>query len=340
MLRLIRSLPHEQHGISLVELMISLTLGLIIVSALAGMIANQSTLRAELDRSSKMIANGKYAIEVLSDDFRMAGFYGTLAPTTLALPAALPDPCSVSATELAAALRLHVQGYDAATPSSAASGVPSCVSSVATALKAGSDVVVMRRADNATEIDPGVAVNGTHYLQPSLCSYDAESYVLATDPSLLTLRQMGCTATSTTPYATARPFRVEIYFVDSNNEAADGIPTLKKIELQNGAFSGAIPLVEGIEFLQVEYGLDDNNDGVADRFIQCSACSVSDWASVVSVKLNLVSRSQEQSARYVNDKTLSLGEAGTVGPFNDAFRRNAYYQSVRLVNPAARKESP
>jgi len=104
----------SQRGLSLVELMISITLGLLILSALTTLFVNQSRTRAELDKSNRMIDNGRYALELLSENLRLAGFYGDLDPSSIALPASIDDPCSVDPAVIAGALRLHVGGYDAA----------------------------------------------------------------------------------------------------------------------------------------------------------------------------------------------------------------------------------
>lgn len=332
--------PLRDAGYSLIEMMISLTLGLIIMAALGGMLVEQLNLRSELDRSSRMIGNGTYAISLLSSELKLAGFYDAMDPTALALPAAMPDPCSETAADIAAALRLHVQGYDAATATSAAAAPPACVTGAATALRTGSDILVIRRADTAVAIDPAAATNGTHYLQASLCPLDTATFLLDAYPVNLTLRQKGCTASSTTPYAQVRPFHVEIYFVDGNHEAGDGVPTLKKIALRDGVFGDPVSLVEGVEFLQVEYGLDNDADGVADSYSSCAACTVANWASVVSAKLHLVARAHEPTRGYVEDKVFTLGTAGTVGPYNDTIKRASYQQLVRLVNPSARRELP
>ncbi len=330
----------KQGGLSLIELMISMTLGLIILAVLGSMMVNQGWQRAELDKSTRMIGNGAYAIDLIAENLRLAGYYDSFDPTSLALPAAMPDPCSLVSSDISAALRLHVQGYDAATPTAAIGAPPSCVAAVTTGLKPGSDIVVIRRADTTTALNPAAAAAGTHYLQASLCTLDAKSYLLDTQPANLTLRQKNCTAGSTTPYALVRPFHIDIFYVDANNLAGDGIPTLKKVQLSQGAFSAAIPLVEGVDYLQAEYGLDTNNDGVAESYTSCSACSIADWASVVSVKLHVIAKAPESSRRFVDDKTLSLGSAGTVGPFTDGFKRNSFNQTVRLVNPSSRREIP
>lgn len=328
-----------QRGLSLIELMISLTLGLIILASLGSMIVNQLRMRTELDRSSRMISNGTYAINLLAGELRLAGFYDALDPTSLPLPAAMPDPCDQAAANIAGTLRMHVQGEDAASIAATAAS-PTCVTAEATGLKAGSDILVVRRAVTTAPINPAAVVAGTHYLQASLCPLDGVTYRLDTQAASFTLRQKDCTESSTTPYALVRPFRVTIYFVDSNHRPGDGIPTLKKVELRDGAFGDAVAMVEGIEYLQIEYGLDNDNDGVADTYTTCSACTIAQWASVVAVKLHVLARSTEESRGYINDKVYSLGLAGDVGPLNDAVKRASYHQVVRLVNPSARRELP
>src|SRR3989338_11045766 len=106
-----------QHGLSLIEMMISITIGLIILSAMATLFSNQSKVRNELDKSNRMIDNGRYALELLTDNVRLAGFYGNYMPS--GTPAATPDPCNLTTITTAATnldvLRHHVQGYNAAT---------------------------------------------------------------------------------------------------------------------------------------------------------------------------------------------------------------------------------
>ena len=82
----------SERGLSLVELMISITLGLLIVAALVTVFANVSKSRSELERGSEQLENGRAAIEVLSEDLQLAGFYGEV--NVKGTPTALPDPCS------------------------------------------------------------------------------------------------------------------------------------------------------------------------------------------------------------------------------------------------------
>ena len=142
-----------QAGLTLIEFMISIVLGMVIVAAMAMLIGNQSVARSEVDRSGRLIENGRYAITTIVEDLQMAGYWGEIytnpdAPTSLTTVASLPNPCSatVNSPENAASMGvtegtfLYLQAYDG---SSYTAGDLSCV----TNWKPGTDIVVVRRAD-------------------------------------------------------------------------------------------------------------------------------------------------------------------------------------------------
>ena len=58
----------------------------------------------------------------------------------------------------------------------------------------------------------------------------------------------------------------------------------------------------------------------------------------MAVRAWMVSRSTETTAGFNDDKEYHLGLAGDFGPYNDAFKRRAYSQLVRLNNPAGLRE--
>ncbi|CAH1904749.1 Type IV fimbrial biogenesis protein PilW [Candidatus Nitrotoga sp. HW29] len=351
----------SQRGLSLVELMISITIGLLILSALATLFVNQSKTRTELDKSNRLIDNGRYAVEVLSENLRLAGFYGE---RELIATGVINDPCTTtptnpSVTEMRDALGLHVAGYDASSVV-ATIGTPPCGLTSAE-LKPGSDILVLRRADN-TSISAASALSGTHYIQLSNCKYDVATSVIGKTASDFILRERNCTSTSTLPAANVRRFFVQTYFVSPNNIAGDGIPTLKLKELDPAGTGVFIitPLVEGIEYLQVEYGIDgDNNadgvmddingdtvvsdgdkDGAADSYVT-SCATVECWSNIVSVRLNVIARNIETTAGHTNTNiSYTLGQAGTFGPFNDSYKRHVFAQTVRLINRSGQRERP
>ena len=63
-------------GFSLVELMISVTIGLILLLGLVTLLVNSSASHTEMQKSSAQIENGRYATQLLTDDIQLAGYYG------------------------------------------------------------------------------------------------------------------------------------------------------------------------------------------------------------------------------------------------------------------------
>lgn len=372
------SLPRLQHGLTLVELMVAMALGLLILTAASTLFVQHNQHQVELDKANRLIDNGRYSLELLSENLRLAGYYGEFDPSSAAVPGALPDPCKVSGgkadlPEIRNGIAFAIQAYDAANATATASAPTSCA---LTGLKPGSDVLVIRRAATTLIAQSAIPTSGnnTVYIQGSACETDPGGvFKVDTSPANLQLLGFGCTA----PYALAARMITEVYFVAANNVSGDGIPTLKKVELKDdGTFSTPVPLVEGVEFLQIAYGIDDgedNNgdgdtndlgvdansngsyadagdvlpdvtpDGVPDTYVSCAGTTCdAKWDTMVAVKLYLVARNSESTASYTDTRTYSLGPGGTFTPSGSAanYRRQAYIETVRLMNPALRREKP
>jgi type IV pilus assembly protein PilW len=349
----IRNKTH-QNGFSIIEMMISITIGLIILAGLTAIFISNSRARTEIERANRQIENGRYALQLLSDDVRLAGYYAEFDPSGLTSPGALPDPCVPGLLALRDGLPLHVQGYDNA------STIPSCLSDV----KPNTDILVIRRASTCEagigDCDP-VAANLVPYFQASLCSNPAQLnfpivnngsylgsyYQLHTNPANLTLNKRDCTTV-----AALHRYLTHIYFIANNNKPGDGIPTLKRAELGIDPATGSlgfpiVALVDGIENLQLQYGIDSPTvDGAPDSY-NAAPANVNDWRAVVSIKINLLARNTEPTSGYnttaTSTKTYTLGYDAsgaliTVGPFTDSFKRHAYQSEVRINNAAGRNE--
>ncbi|MES2148889.1 MAG: PilW family protein [Pseudomonadota bacterium] len=346
----------RQSGFTLVELMIASAIGLLILAGMSTMFFNNSVAQAEIEKANRQVENGRYAIQVLGDDLRNAAYYGEFDPSVLALPVAMPDPCATTVAALKGALPLYLQGVD-----NAADGTLGCITDV----RGGTDIVVVRHASNCTIDAPNCEVNsdGAPYIQASLCGNtselgsgdSADFYALDSVTTTLLRHRRDC---STTPgsgtVAALRFLEIHIYFVANNDKAGDGIPTLKRAEIinQGGALSvRTVALVEGIENLQMEYGLDTNNDGSADVYATDPAsfggcllpgCAVSNWTSVVSAKINLLARNTEITNGYSDTKSYVLGNRadGTpnaVGAAGDHYKRHVFQSAIVLPNPAGRR---
>jgi len=351
----------EQSGFTLVELMVSITLGSMVMAVLAVAFVSSSQARRDTDQASRQVENGRYAMQLLSDDLALAGYYAEFDPWPMSSPAAKPDPCATSVASLKAAMPLHVQGYD--NPSTATVAGLTCLSDVRT----GTDIVVIRRVSTciagSTGCDAFVGGTTQPWFQAALCASPTELdssalsdyYAMDTVAAGLPKHKRDCTT-----IADFHRFMTRIYFIANNDNAGDGIPTLKRAELGPTGFT-IVPLVEGIENLQYEYGLDTSatSDGAPDVFTADpdnytgagSVGAIGNWRNVVSMRVNLLARNTDSTPGYSDTKVYTLGRnadgtANTCTPGSSvlcyavAYKRHAFVAEVRLTNPAERAITP
>ena len=391
--RPIASPVRAARGFSLLELMTSITIGLLILAGLASVFVNSSNANREMKNNAEQIENGRYAIEFLTQDLRHAGYYGEL--TTLpAVPGAAPDPCAAptagtvsdaSSSALVLALALPVQYVSAA-------GIPAgCAALLAAAnLQAGSDIVVVRRADTTmlpvTSAASAPVTANTVYLQTTGDAAEIQ-YGVAGNIDFTKKADGAVNASATTPFAplyrrdfsvaatgspaqfqiiaaAIRRYRTHIYFVapcsvpnGGGNVCTGGaddqgrpIPTLKRLELgASGAFS-IVPIVEGIEAIRVDYGVDSLpaiadpgtgliGDGLPDAFV--NAPNVAQMGNTVAVRIYVLARNTSPTNGYVDDKTYALGTAAfTPAAAVQSYKRHVYGAETRIANQSGRREIP
>ena len=330
-------------GFTLVELMVGITLGLLVLAIVSMVFLNVSSNRRDIERTGRQIENGRFAMQLLADDIVNAGYFGELDPRDVGPPATKPDPCSIDVADMKNMVMMHVQGYDAA------AAKPSCVSDV----RPGTALIAVRRTATciAGEANCDPATAGQVNLQSSLCNAELANppisghYIVAPmsapGVAVFTLTQHDCKT-----LAPLRAYAMHVYFVANNNNAGDGVPTLKRAELGADGRFAIVPLVEGIENVQLEYGLDTDGNSVPDAtttdpgtYAGCAAdpCYIANWLNVVTVNVHLLSRATEKTPGYVDSKTYPLGQV-VVGPFDDGFKRHAYTETIRINNPAQRRE--
>ncbi len=278
-------------GFTLVELMISMVIGLFIVLALLTLLINVNRNNGELTKTNRLIENGRFALQLLEDDVAHAGYVGGFVPAfddltvsnAAALgdfPTAVPDPCLAFTswddqykTNL---VGTPVQSYPVTTPTLS---IPVC-GTRAVNLQPNNDVLIVRHMETQSCI-PGAAgcpaTVGEPYFQINRCwdstspGYSTSTYVLGSTTTAFTLRQGSCTPG--TPVATAsagtlseiRRFNSNMYFIRNYADTAgDGIPTLVRSQFGLYTVSGvttpqfkpAEALIPGIDGFRVEFGVD------------------------------------------------------------------------------------
>ncbi len=254
----------RSRGFSLVELMISIVIGLLILASMVALFVNTSGGNREMARANGMIENGRLAIELLANDVTHAGYWGGHVPTfddqtSTAVPGdvptAVPNPCLAYTTPWTAADRgnlVHIplQVYDSDTFCSA----------IVTDKQPNTDVLVIRHAElcaaSATGTGDCADTANELYFQTTRCLTDVNPWVL--DTNGLNLHQRNCTDA-----AEKRRFVSNIYYVRDHSNTGDGIPTLvrSRFGLSGGVLGHQAPeaMVEGIEGFRVELGVDNRS---------------------------------------------------------------------------------
>jgi type IV pilus assembly protein PilW len=170
----------------------------------------------------------------------------------------------------------------------------------------------------------------------------------------------------TTNLAPLRKVIHRVYFISSCNvcsptSKADTTPTLKVAEFVNGAMT-VTPLVEGIEDLQFDYGIDMDGNGAPDCYVSDpttpplaqitpTVCpqpatpylwttAATNWSNVMAVRAHVLARSTDTSSGWTDSRTYDMGLAEPAVTKNDHYKRHAYSAIVRLYNGSGQRETP
>lgn len=276
----------RQAGLSLVELMIAMALGIIIVAALAQLFVGIARSNMEMAKTNTQIENARFAMEFLREELVHAGFWGVHVPEfdDLSLgqgeeptdtPQGVPDPCLAYAAwdqaHVDQLIGIPVAVYEPTDPPDP--NVPYTCDAIVQDRLDGTDVLVVRHANTC---EPGVGDcedtgnPAQLYMRTSLCESDPpnntppvtgnRSYKLDTayDPNE-PIRSLDCAGP-----APRRTFEQTIFYVQNDPNDPAGLPTLMRSEFAyDGVGVGqqaAIPLIEGVDGFRVEFGIDARSE--------------------------------------------------------------------------------
>ena len=340
----------RQQGFSLIELMVAIAIGLIMLALLAVLFSNSSASRMELERVTRLMENARFGIDAVGDDIRHAGYFGPVA-----LPSdtvySTPSPCATATANFG--FNTGVSPIQAPAPLTGidqpAAGYSAIdISCLTNRVTSGTvpDVLIVRRVSSEpiTTISASSVVASNLYLQASQCAIDTGlGFKVSGNSADFDLRTVKCNA-----FAPARRYFARAYYLASCNNCSpsDNIPTLKRVEVIDGAIS-RIALAEGVLNLQFEYGFDTNGDGAPDEFrtdVAAGTAPNSRWENVVAIRAHMLVRSTEQSNVIDGQaRQFDLGTAdGTAPPTLQCptgFRCRLVTTTFRLNNVAGRRES-
>ena len=297
-------------GFSIVELMVAMTLGILLSGLILDVTLGSSRSNRVLELNSEMIENGRYATNLLKNEIRLAGFYGRLESysTALAIP---PDECTgLTLADLTTGMTFPLSGLDEVAAVTTVCGGDT--------LLAGSDVLLIRRADTSFVTSTAGLTNAQHYLQTTITNRVLD---VGSATTFILTNKDGVTL------APIREYRQDIYYVDQSN-------VFKRLHLVNGAYT-VEPLVEGVDDFQVVYGVDTSANGISNQDVELPA-STADWENVVSVKFFLLMSSTNAAPGLNDAKTYSYADKAGV-TFSDSKKRRLFSSVARLTNVSMKR---
>ena len=362
-------------GFTIIEFMVGIAISLLIMASLGTLLVNTSASNREVEKANAQIENGRFGVALLRDEIKLAGFYGDFGDVQKAA-AALPALCNTAKADVQSALLLPIQ-----TVSSAATGALAGCGPGPNVL-AGTDIIVVRRAD--THAVCGVDTDPFTPAKPTVGEYYLQSRAKPSDYAVQIGAAgfvFGVTAADGTPTSFCRAVKaagvadrvcptgtitantsgtcagftagtisklhVSIYFISPCNVCSgaklDTLPTLKRLVLEVGGYT-LEPLVEGIENLAIQLGVDTSADGDVvgygspDKFVETPA-DMSEWANVVAARIYVLSRSVDTTPGHSDSKSYLLGTR-VIAAKNDGYKRHVFNTLVRIENLAIRREIP
>jgi type IV pilus assembly protein PilW len=322
-------------GLSIVELLIAMLLGLLVTGAVFSMYVGTSRNLTQDERYSWLQESGRYALKVIAEDLSMAGFWGPLVNAD-EITASFSPPTGGCADSIAlneAATGLRYNNYH----TSPATTQFSPCTTVLGHHRPGTDVLVVKRvrgqATARTFVDTADS-DGDGNLAEQLTTGAGD---LGT--GTVYLRTNGTSGALSKTLSSAAPpalgesdwqYIPRIYFVrDYLETVGDGIPALCRLDLSGAELSTTQCLAEGIEDLHVVFGLDSNGDGAADQYTAAPAAA--QMQEVVTARIHLLARSVQSDPHYTNAKTYQLGDV-TVAAAGDGHYRRVFSTTVAVRN--------
>ena len=341
---------NRQSGVSLIELMVALIIGLFLIFGAVTIYQQSRTTFRTTESVARLQEVARLAMDVLEADIRMANYWGlgnksdyivnrgipgaaTPAPFTNAQAARI-NLCGTGAdNNWAIALDQYIIGSDNAYDLNS-TNCPA-FEAATTGPADTSDTLVIRRGAEAqpTTLDANRIYLQTSRIQGTLFVPTAG----CTDP----LNPACIPSDYTPPASQTRQLAVHAYYVSNESTLRADVPSLRRKVFGNvnaGTVTDAVTdeeIVPGIEDMQIRFGVDTTglaatDDGLSvDQYVEADAIPVG--AEVVSATIWLRVRSEDRDFSHVDGNTYQYANIAAFTPA-DNYRRIVVSKTIQLRN--------
>ncbi len=339
------TLEHRQRGLTLVEIMVAIGISAILLTGVLQILVSSKQSYRVLEATARVQEAGRFAVDFIAEDLRMAGFTGCYRGNTASIDNILNDPDAFNWN-----LNTPLDGHEW----NGSGWTPPLPADIAGEVREGTDVVIIRGlANDGVPVNrdvPGANIN----LDPADDIFVIGDIVMVTDcnnASVFQVTNKQITAGGTRillvhsagggspgnssppqlsnsfgPGSEAARIQVTVYYIGTNDS---GEPALYRRTLGTGGVMAAQELVDGIEDMQILYGEDISDDGFANRYVAASGVASID--NVVSTRVSLLLRTEDNIASS-NQTYLFNGATITA---DDLRMRRVFTATTKLRNRGA-----
>jgi type IV pilus assembly protein PilW len=356
-----------QRGVTLIELMVSLMLGLLLTAGIIRVFTGNRVTYAFNESLSRIQENARFSLDHISYNTRMAGYSGCLSDVAvynnLNAPDAFRDDIEngiqgFNANGTGAGESFTASTANPAPSASASAWTPALPAALVNRVIPGSDVLVVRGISGSANplITPFSSASQLVVTSPN--EFIEGEILVATDCQKASIFQLtNATASGLgvnldhsngggfLPGNSSASWAAEqIYGLGSEvarlqafafyiGRGANNSPALFQLRLglQSATSSAFAPeeLVSDIDTLQVRYGVDGDDDGDIDSFL--SADAVGDWTDVLSVELTLLARASDEYGSDVDTAVYTLVDT-QFNPADDRRLRQVFSTTIGVRN--------
>lgn len=325
----LHSLPALRNGFSLVELMVALVIGSILLGAVLLIFTSSKKTYDVQDQSARMQENGRYAIEVLLKDIRLAGYWGGNADRVIKTANSVaPTTSGCDATNWSKMISQRLYGLNDTNNDSTTTGNYTNAACIPTYVRG--DVLTVRHAQTTPVVAASLGATGIY----TISDMDAAGLFTGTTvPSEVTIDSGGSHVLAE-PNA-IYPVVTHAYHIRTGTSSCPvgqsaPAPSLYRLVATTTAGPTAEEVISGVENFQVQYGVDTSAAKDSSEIQFFNASSTLDWANIVAVRVWLLLRSLCPESNYTNTNTYAMGDQSLT--FNDAFRRQIFTTTIMLRN--------
>jgi len=318
----------RQQGLSLIELMISMLLGSVLALGVVNLYAETKSNYFQDEQTYRMQEGARFAMRLLTREISMSGFpLGVVDVDIITVNAVLGDDCGPAGENWALDPAVSLEHSDKIAAD--ISDDYSCIadSSMIEVESGGSDLLVVKRSADSKTYDDGTLSAGASLAASSSyfrISNGGNSVEIVKGSAVAPADVLAGSGIDLWEYY-VHIFMIRNYSIETD----DGIPTLIVGSLDDDGIGAPEAYVEGLEKLNMEFGIDSDDDKIVDYFDADPSAAEID--NSIAIRVYILMRSIEPIANYVNDKSYQLGSEN-VPAKNDGFLRRVYSSTVKVRN--------